>query len=583
MTNSGKTAAASYLTAILFAFANVTWTGCTPNGSSKSTNNSQHGPITFNRDIAPIVFQSCSPCHRPGQSAPFDLLTYADARKHATDMAKVTQKHYMPPWLPEPGYGEFVGERRLDREKIDLIRRWVEEGAVEGTASDLPPTPQWPESWQLGKPDLVLQLSPPYVLAAEGGDVYRNFVIPVPGNQTRYVRAVEFHPGNRSVHHVRILIDQTGQSRQRDEQDPEPGFAGMNPPAKFPPGHLLTWTPGKTPAPEPDDLPWILEPDTDLVVQIHMRRTGKTEALQPLIGLYFTPDPPVKSAAVIGLLSQLIDIAPGDGNYTVERTFKLPVDVQVLDVMPHLHYLGKEVQGFATLPDGTRKWLVWIKHWDFNWQGEYRYAKPVFLPKGSVLTMRYTYDNSDSNVHNPSHPPRRVGFGPQSTDEMGELWFQVVPNNANDLAILQGEKRLYDSRETAAFYERFLQTHPDDAPSHVGIGKALGPLRRTVEAAQHFRTALELNPNQPEAHYYLGLILREAQQLPEARGEFESELRINPDYYKACVALAAICIEEQNLDQAETHLRAALKINSKDPGVQQMLARILAAKAGSNQ
>jgi len=284
----------------------------------------------------------------------------------------------------------------------------------------------------------------------------------------------------------------------------------------------------------------------------------------------------------MGLVAQLIDIPAGATNYTVTRSLELPVHVKLLAVMPHAHYLAREVRFKATFPDETSRSLLWIPRWDFNWQEEYRYQQPVSLPRGTRLEFAIRYDNSAANVRNPNHPPRRVLFGPQSTDEMGELWLQILPDDANDLAILQREKRLMDSRETAAFYENFLQAHPDDAPSHVGLGKVLGPLGQTAAAARHFRTALELNPGQAEAHYYLGLILLDERQFPDARAQFDSELRVNPDYYKAYVALGTICIEEQNLDQAEMHLRTALRINPKDPGVQQMLARIVKARAGSN-
>jgi len=581
MTSIGKLPSAFAVVAIVLSLGGAVWMGCKPSQSSDSASARQRGARTFNRDVAPILFQHCAPCHRPGQSAPFSLLSYADALKHASEISEVTQKRYMPPWLPEPGYGEFRHERRLTAGQIGTIQKWFADGAPEGDPADRPGLPKFPEGWQLGEPDLVVQMPQPYTLSAEGRDIYRNFVIPAPVSETRFVRAFEFHPNNKSVHHVRILLDATRQSRRLDEQDPEPGFAGMRPPAQFPPGHMLTWVLGKVPGSEPEGLPWLLEGDTDLVLQIHMQRTGKPELIQPAIGLYFTNKPPARAALVVGLLSELIDIAPGENNYVVERTFKLPVDVQVLGVLPHLHYLGKEAQGFARLPDGTQKWLISIRHWDFNWQGEYRYTQPVFLPKGSLLTMRYTYDNSDANVRNPNHPPRRVVFGPQSTDEMGELWLQVLPNTTNDLAILQHEKRLMDARETVAFYENFLRTHPDDAPSHVGLGKVLGPLGQTAAAASHFRTALKLNPSQSEAHYYLGLILFDERQFQEARAEFESELRIDPNYYKAHVGLGLICIEEQNLDQAETQLKAAMQINPKDRGVQQMLVRIAKAKVES--
>jgi tetratricopeptide (TPR) repeat protein len=328
-------------------------------------------------------------------------------------------------------------------------------------------------------------------------------------------------------------------------------------------------------------LTWLLEGGSDLVVQIHMQRTGKRESIQPEIGFYFTDVPPTKTPFVMGLVAQLIDIPAGATNYTVTRSLELPSDVELLAVMPHAHYLAREVRFKATFPDGSSRSLLWIPHWDFNWQEEYRYKQPVHLPRGAALEFSISYDNSADNVRNPNHPPRRVVFGPQSTDEMGELWLQVMPNKTNDLTVLQREKRLMDSRETAAFYENFLQAHPDDAPSHVGLGKVLGPLGRPAGAAQHFRTALSLNPGQSEAHYYLGLILFDEHQFPAARAEFESELRLNPDYYKAHVGLGMISIEEQNLEQAETHLRAALRINPKDSGVQEILARIVKARAGS--
>jgi Flp pilus assembly protein TadD len=255
--------------------------------------------------------------------------------------------------------------------------------------------------------------------------------------------------------------------------------------------------------------------------------------------------------------------------------------VQVLGVMPHLHYLGKEVQGFATMPNGARKWLILIKHWDFNWQGEFRYAKPVFLPKGAMLTMRYSYDNSAENPRNPKHTPQRVTFGPQSTDEMGELWLQVLPGTPNDLVILERENKLMISRETAAFYENFLRAHPDDAPSHLELGKVLGPLGQTAAAAQHLQTAVRLDPNQSEAHYFLGNVYFNEEKYPQARAEFESELRLHPNHSKAHVRLGLISIEEQHLDEAETHLRTAVRVNPKDSMAQEILARIVKARAES--
>jgi len=566
------------LVASVAASAGITAMIAAEGGDTKATT---AGEITFNRDLAPVIFNHCAPCHRPGGTGPFSLLRYADARKHAKEMAEVTVKRLMPPWLPEPGHGEFIDSRRMNETELELFQRWLADGAVEGKVDDLPPAPTFPADWRLGQPDLVVRMTEPFELGPEGRDIYRNFVVPLPLASNRFVQAFEFRPGNQSVHHVRVLFDRTGQCRRLDEQDPEPGFGGMNVPARFPPGQLLGWAPGHQPRRNPPELTWLLETNSDLVLQMHMQRTGKKETVQPEIGFYFTETAPSETPFVMGLIAQLIDIPAGDTNYTVTRSFKMPVDAELLAVMPHAHYLAQEVRFTATFPGGASRSLLWIPRWDFNWQELYRYKQPVHLPLGTELEVSIRYDNSSANIHNPNRPPRRIIFGPQSTDEMGEIWLQVLPSNANDLATLRREKQLLDSRETAAFYENFLRAHPDDAPSHVALGKVLGPLGQTAAAAQHFRAALERNPDQAEAHYYLGLIFSDGRHFQEARAEFEGELRINPDYYKAQVGLGMICIEEQNLDQAETHLRAALRVNPKDPGVREILARIEKARAGS--
>src|SRR5262249_52453574 len=147
---------------------------------------------------------------------------------------------------------------------------------------------------------------------------------------------------------------------------------------------------------------------------------------QPSIGLYFTDQAPTNTAFRLNLNPLTIDIPPGATNYTVEDKYVLPIDVEVLEVLPHAHYLAKRMEGYAQLPDGTIQDLLLIKDWDFNWQGDYRYAKPVKLPKGTTLAMRFTYDNSTGNVRNPNQPPKRVRYGLQTTDEMAELWFQLL-------------------------------------------------------------------------------------------------------------------------------------------------------------
>jgi mono/diheme cytochrome c family protein len=237
-------------------------------------------PVTFARDIAPILFRQCAPCHRPDGAAPFSLMTYDEARRRAGQIVEVTKSRYMPPWKPDAGV-EFVGERRLTDTDIAIIQRWVSGGLLDGNASDLPSPPRFTAGWQLGEPDLVLPF-PEYILRADGADVFRNFVIPVPDTGARYVRAVEFRPGSRAVHHANIRVDPTSASRDLDASDPMPGYEGeILHSADYPDGYFLGWTPGQTAPLASHDIAWRLEAGSDLVVQLHLKPTGKPERIQP--------------------------------------------------------------------------------------------------------------------------------------------------------------------------------------------------------------------------------------------------------------------------------------------------------------
>jgi tetratricopeptide (TPR) repeat protein len=547
---------------------------------SRSAVSEQHP--TFSKEIAPIIFEHCAVCHHPGQAAPFSLLTYGDVRKHAPQIVTATQRRYMPPWPPEQGYAEFVGARRLSDEDIRTIGRWAEQGAAEGDPSDLPPAPNWPDGWLLGRPDLVVTLPEPYQLSPEGKDVYRNFVLRLPVTAPRFVRGVELRPGNlKAVHHAFIKVDRTPQSRRLDGQEGQPGFSGMNTPAEMPGGQFLTWQPGKLPSLSPPGLAWRLEPGTDLVLQMHLRPTGKPEKVQPSVALYFTDQEPTNTCFKMALTSLAIDIPSGQSDYVVEDSFRLPVEVRALAVLPHAHYLARTMEAWAILPDGRKQWLLYIKDWDFNWQGDYRYADPVRLPKDSMLYMRFVYDNSTNNVRNPNQPPRRVTYGPQSSDEMAELWLQLLPDSTNQLPVLANA---YQAKMMRTFMDRdesLLRRDPRDAKAHTELAQILLGLGRNREAAEHLHTACELTPQDDEPHYALGLLLRQENRLAEARVEFEAALRLNPRNYKAHGNLGLIAATEGDLASAEVHLRAALRINPDDDVARGTLNEIHRARAAS--
>ena len=544
------------------------------------------GTLTFNRDVAPIIFQNCAPCHRPGQSAPFDLLSYADVKKRTKLIREVTERRYMPPWLPEQGYGDFADERRLSVDELGMINQWIGEGAAEGPAADLPPLPKWPEGWELGPPDLIVTLPSTYTLAPDGKDVYRNFVVPISIPGRRFVRAAEFHPGNQKVvHHTFIEVDPTHQARHFVDKASPLGFDGMQLPesVQMPGGQMLGWQPGKPPFNAPEGLAWVMEPNSDLVLQMHLHPSGKPEIVQPSVGFYFTDQPPTNTPFRINLMRYLIDIPPGARDYAIENRYLLPVDAHLLRINPHTHYLGKELQGYALLPDGSKKWLLLIRNWDFNWQGDYRYREPVFLPKGTTLVMHFTYDNSADNIHNPSQPPKRVRFGLQTTDEMGELWFQLLARNATDRELLSRDFFVKFTKDAVEENEFVLRSDPNDGAAHKRLGVAWIALGRTAEALDHLRTAVQLCPDDDEAHTCLGGLYLRQNRLSEAKTEFEAVLRLKPDDYQAYGSLGAVYLQQGNLERAEAYFENALRINPDDPIARANLDAVRNAKGAARR
>jgi tetratricopeptide (TPR) repeat protein len=238
------------------------------------------------------------------------------------------------------------------------------------------------------------------------------------------------------------------------------------------------------------------------------------------------------------------------------------------------------VEGFAVLPDGATQWLLRITNWDFNWQGDYTFRKPIFVPKGSTLTMRWTYDNSTNNVRNPNHPPVRVVYGPNSTNEMAELSFRMRLRNPKDAALLEQGMAPKILQDAVEFNKWRLQQNPDDPLGHARLGQALLHFPgRAEEGRQHLLRAIELNPELDEAHYALGLLLRNQGQFGQARAEFEKVVALNPDHMLAHGNLGFVLAKLQLLDRAEDELRTALRLNPDDVEVRAGLTELLDARA----
>ena len=534
--------------------------------------------VTFNQHIAPIILEHCTPCHREGMSAPFQLLTYEDTRKRAKQIKEVTESKYMPPWLPEPVDGGFKHERGLSDQQIHLIKSWLDTGSKEGDDIVPPSIPDWPGDWQLGEPDLIASMPNDYSLQAEGRDVYRNFVLKAPITKPLYVKELEFHPENaRVVHHALIYIDSTRQSQRRDNADPKPGFGGMRVPmsAGMPEGQFLSWQPGKIYSKSDNSIPWLLKPGTDLVIQVHMNPTGKIEDFSCSVGLHFTETPPSSIPYKIKLTSLAIDIPSETSFYRVKDSMQLPVDVQLTRILPHAHYLCKRMEGYAIFPDGNKKRLILIKNWDFNWQGDYIYETPIKLPKGTVLHMDYTYDNSTGNLANPHSPPKKVTYGPESSDEMAELWFQFILNSLEDRKKFKEKVRLKNKQVLIQFGQSNLGSETNDpdlllitAQAHLAAGDQQAAFRT-------FSRVVRLDPKRFDAWFNMGTMLRSSGQDDAAKQAFGNVIRIDPNDAEAYGSLGMIFKEEGKLEPAEKCFRAALRLNPTDQIAANALLQIL--------
>jgi hypothetical protein len=527
----------------------------------------------FAHDIAPLVYEKCAPCHHAGGTAPFSLLTYEEVKKRASQIVAATRAGFMPPWLPERDYGDFADDRHLTPDQIATIAAWVHDSTPEGPVDAIPSPPAFPEGWQLGPPDLVLEAASAVELPASGRDIYWNVIFTPNVTARRWVRAIEIRPGQaRVVHHANLLVDRAG-SAHLHESVAGKGFPGMDlliGRSPFDPdGNFLFWKPGGAPHVEPDGFAWRLDPGNELVLNLHLQPSGKPEHVRPSIGLYFTEQPQTKFPLLVQLENdEALDIPAGVRDFAISDDFRLPLDADVLAVYPHAHYLGKLLEASATLPDGSKKWLVRIPAWDPKWQAVFYYREPVFLPKGSVIHMRYHYDNSQDNPRNPNHPSKQVREGNQATDEMGHLWLEMLPRGAGD-----HRRELQE-----AVMRHRLEKNPNDVVAHMNLGAILLSRLDPQAAVSELRAAARLEPNRPEVHNMLGLGLATLNRNAEAVGEFQLALRSRPDYASARFNLATALAKSGRMDEAVANLRQVLAANPEDAYAKKRLAELLAVR-----
>ena len=347
--------------------------------------------------------------------------------------------------------------------------------------------------------------------------------------------------------------------------------------AEYPDGHFLGWTPGQVAPLVPPDLAWTLEPGSDLVVQLHLQPSGAVEQVLPEIGLYFSDRPPTRTPTILRLGSQSIEIAPGEPRYVIRDAYTLPVDADLLAVQPHAHYRAREIRGTAHLPDGTSRLVMHITDWDFRWQHVYREVTPIRLPKGTRLSMEYTYDNSAENVRNPQLPPAKVYWGQRSKDEMGDLWFQLLATNDRDRLLMREQIAAKMTVEDIAGYETMLRVDPKDAELHDDVALLYMGVGQMAPAVRHFEASVALKPDSAAARFNLGTALAQTGLLDQSVAAFRAALARRNDYALAHGNLGQVLLAQGKTGDALKHLQEAVRLDAANPQALFGLAEAYAA------
>lgn len=420
---------------------------------------SSRPPVTFNKDIAPILFKSCANCHRPGEAAPFSLLSYKDARPWAKSIREQVVSRQMPPWHADPHVGAWANDRRLSQAEIDKISAWVDGGAPEGQAKDLPPSPQFVEGWRIGKPDLVLTMPNEFTLDARGPDEYQYFEIPLNFTEDRYVLKAEARPGNRKiVHHIIAFIvpppkgDQPKLSEEelaklRAEAEKEAIFykEGFLQRVKADaPIHddgcvtksgglgvrrdgsgqeaVVTALAGFAPGSGGDlfetGIGIKIPAGSKIRLEVHYSKVaGNVEKDRSSVGVIFAKELPRQLAVTRGIGNTYFRIPPGAEHHRVTGCWTAQEDIHLHSLTPHMHYRGAAMEYKVFYPDGHEEVLLDVPNYSFSWQTTYVPKQPIAIPKGTRFLVTGYFDNSAKNKFNPD-PTQAVRFGQPTYDEM---------------------------------------------------------------------------------------------------------------------------------------------------------------------
>jgi hypothetical protein len=442
--------------------------------------------VTFSENIAPIIFEHCTKCHRNGEIGPFPLTNYAETAAMASIIEYVTDIRYMPPWTPDHTYSTFRDENVLTDEEIALIADWVDAGAPEGNPALTPPAPIFPEGSQVGEPDLVLTMEQAYVHEGNNQDMYKVFVLPTGLTQDTDIEAIEVRPDNKDIcHHAILGVDVSGEGAQLDAATPEYGYTqfggfGFNPIDNF----FSAWTPGSSPLVFPPTLGKKLYANSDVLIQMHYGPSSIEQSDQTSVNIFFSDEPIVRYVQTTAInpndLDEQFYILPGEVK-TFHGTINVPVDVSLINVAPHGHLICKSYEVYAVSPNelDTIK-IIKIPEWDFNWQGQFAFPNLTRIPQGYTVHCIGTFDNTADNPMNPNDPPQLMSWGESTTDEMYLCFLQFVlymPGDENiSLPTLNEEYMMVYPKE------QLFPCYPNPANTELTIGyHLLQPRRVTLD------------------------------------------------------------------------------------------------------
>lgn len=380
--------------------------------------------VTFSKDVAPILQNNCQGCHRPGEPTPMSLLTYKEARPFAAAISEAVAMKKMPPWFADPKFGHFSNDRSLKQQDIDTLVAWAKTGAKEGNPKDLPKPIAFVEGWNIGKPDLTLEMPLDFKIAASGTVDYQYILIPGNFKEDTWVQQTEIRPGNRKlVHHVIAFVRPPG---SKFMQNAKPGVPYNEKDANGNAGEFLVgYAPGMISTKLEPGRAKMIEAGSDIVLQLHYTANGTEGTDRTKVGFVFAKDPVKERVITLAATTTKFEIPANDPNYKVTTAFEFGSDAKVADYTPHMHLRGKDFEYTAVYPTGERETLLKVPHYSFDWQLTYFPEKELIVPKGTRIECVAHYDNS---VNNPANPDatKAVRYGEQSWEEMMFGFFDVV-------------------------------------------------------------------------------------------------------------------------------------------------------------